>query len=152
MADELSKRITYVPAATERRPVPAYPIIGNEYPLASPESHLAALESVRETADPVSRAIGLSVRLLPFTIAWGILAGVLVFVLDGDIVVPFLLFALATAVTYWLMDRTEYEYSAGGLERFKASLAAELREQELRQSHELKERALDAYIKSMSER
>jgi uncharacterized protein (DUF2062 family) len=110
---------------------------------------MQALESIKETATPVQRAFGLGIRLIPFTIAWLVLALVLAFALDGELIVPFLLFAGLTALTYYLMNRQEYEYSAAGLERHKADLAADLRELQLQQEHELKRSALDSYIKHL---
>jgi hypothetical protein len=58
-------------------------------------------------------------------------------------------FAVLTAVTYYMLNRQEYEYSAAGLERYKADRAYDLREQELRQTHELKRTMVDSYIKHL---
>jgi hypothetical protein len=125
----------------------AYPI-DETYPPARAEGQaLQALESVKETATPVQRAYAIGIRLIPFTVAWLVLAGVLTLALEGDLVVPFLLFAGLTAGTYFLMNRQEYEYSAAGLERYKANLEYDLKELQLKQNHALKRSALASYIK-----
>jgi hypothetical protein len=141
----------YVPAApADRRPIPTASPISVEHHnwLAATGDGLQALPSVRETATPIERAIGLGIRLIPFTAAWLVLAGGLLLVLKGP-VIPFLVFALLTAITYYLMSRQEYDYSAAGLERHKADLAHDLQAQRLEQEHELKRAALNSYIKHL---
>jgi hypothetical protein len=127
----------------------AYPINETYPPVRAEGQALQALESVKETATPVQRAYALGIRLIPFTGAWLVLAGVLTFALNGALVVPFLLFAVLTAGTYYLMNRQEYEYSAAGLERHKANLEYDLTELQLKQNYELKRSALASYIKHL---
>jgi hypothetical protein len=141
----------YVPAPpADRRPTPtAYPISVEHHDwLRATGDGLQALPSLKETATPIERAIGLGIRLLPFTAAWLVLAGGLLFVL-ADPVIPFLVFALLTALTYYFMSRQEYDYSAAGLERHKADLAHDLQAQRLEQEHELRRVALNSYIKHL---
>lgn len=141
----------YLPAKQpDRRPVAtAYPIpTQDSYPLTTGDG-LQALPSVRETATPIERSIGLGIRLIPFSLAWLVLALGLLFALDGEIVAPFLLFATLTAATYYMMSRQEYDYSAAGLERHKADLAHDLQSQRLENDHELRRTALNSYIKHL---
>lgn len=139
----------FTPPASKERPTVIYPYQA-EYPLAPfGDQAMQALEIVKETTTPVARAIGLGLRLLPFTICWLVLAIVLALALHGALVVPFLLFAGLTAATYYAMNRQEYEYSAAGLERHKANLAANLRATQLKNDHELKRAALRSYIKHL---
>jgi hypothetical protein len=141
----------YLPARPPgHRPVPtAYPISIEHNDWSRAGDGLQALPSVKETATPIERALGLGIRLIPFTAAWLVLALGLFYMLDGEIVVPFLLFAGLTAATYYFMSRQEYDYSAAGLERHKADLAHDLQAQKLEQDHELKRAALNSYIKHL---
>ena len=99
-----------------------------------------------EYATPVSRAKGQLIRLLPFTAVWLILAVGVVWLLG--LTWPWLLlwFGIATAFTYWRMNRDEFEFSRNGLERHRVNAAADLKEKELDQTHELKKMALTTYL------
>lgn len=144
-------RQTWVPAAPERRqaaPGAVYPVI--DYSPTS-NTHLAALESIRETATPVQRSVGLTIRLLPFSIVWLVLS-VGVLVLSDSLVGGLLLFCALTAGSYIYLDRNERQDSAVGIEKHKAVLSASLRSKELDQAHELRSRALDAYIGQLEKR
>jgi hypothetical protein len=91
----------YLTAIPKQQTTVAYPIDDRYPPVRTEGQALQALESVKETTTPVQRAYALGIRLLPFTVAWLVLAGVLSLALSGDLVVPFLLFAVLTAGTYY---------------------------------------------------
>ena len=99
-----------------------------------------------EYATPVSRAKGQLIRLIPFTVVWLILTGGVVWLLG--LTFPYLLvgFALLTAATYLRMNGQEFEHSRNGLERHRVNAAADLKEKELDQTHELKKMALTTYL------
>lgn len=145
------RRQTWVPAQPERRqdaPVVAYPI--TDYHPAN-DGSLTALESIRETATPVQRSVGLAIRLLPFSVVWLVLS-VGVLLLADSVLGGLLLFSVLTAASYIYLDRNERTDSAVGLEKHKAVLAASLRSKELDHNHELRSRALDSYIKQLERR
>ena len=99
-----------------------------------------------EYSTPISRAKGQVIRLLPFSLVWLVLGGGLVWLLG--LTFPYLLvwFGLTTAFTYWRMNKDEFEFSRNGLERHRVNAAADLREMELTQTHELKKMALQTYL------
>jgi hypothetical protein len=140
---------TWVPAAPEKRHAPmAYPMPPESaMPLA--ESHLASLETIRETATPIERSLGLAIRSMPFTVVWLVLCFGLMVAFDSDWPLPFLIFAVLTAVTYNALNRQEYTHSASGLERHKADLAHDLQARRIDNDHELRDKALDAYIRHL---
>ena len=116
-------------------------------PLPADVQALAQTGGSEEYATPVSRAQGQVIRLLPFSLVWGLLTWGLVWVLGLSW--PYLLlgFAVLTAATYWRMNRDEFEYSRNGLERHRVDTAADLAEKQMDQQHELRRLALDAYLK-----
>lgn len=149
---ELAKQgNAWVPALASKRPSAplAYPIA--EHSSALTDSHLASLESLRETATPIQRAIGLAIRTAPLAGLWLVLAVGLFVALDGEPVVPFLLFCLLTAVTYLALNQQDYHHSASGLERHKADLAHDLQRQRDADDSDRKDKLVDAYIKKMLE-
>ncbi|MBX3053440.1 MAG: hypothetical protein KF753_18335 [Caldilineaceae bacterium] len=103
----------------------------------------------REYATPGSRAVGQLIRLLPFSLGWGLLTWGLVWVLGLD--TPFFLlgFALLTSATYWRMNKDEFDFSRNGLERHKVDSALEVRLTELQNSHELRKMALEGYLRHL---
>lgn len=107
---------------------------------------LGAVGGSEEYATPVSRAKGQVLRLLPFTAVWLILTGGLVWLLG--LTFPYLLvgFAVLTAATYVRMNGQEFEHSRNGLEKHRVDTAADLREKEMDQTHELKKMALSTYL------
>lgn len=114
--------------------------------LATVDPALYSTGGAEEYATPVSRAKGQVIRLLPFSLVWLLLTGGLVWLLG--LTFPYLLvgFAVLTAFTYWRMNRDEFDYSRNGLERHRVDAAADLREKELDQAHELKKMALQTYL------
>ena len=107
---------------------------------------LGAVGGSEEYATPVSRAKGQLLRLLPFSLVWLILTGGIVWALGLSF--PYLLvgFAILTAATYVRMNGQEFEHSRNGLERHRVDTAADLREKEMDNQHELKKMALQTYL------
>ncbi len=114
--------------------------------LATVDPALIASAGSEEYSTPITRAKGQVIRLLPFSVVWLLLTGGLVWLLG--LTFPYLLvgFAVLTAFTYYMMNRDEFEYSRNGLERHRVNAAADLREMELTQTHELKKMALQTYL------
>jgi hypothetical protein len=117
---------------------------------------LAALEGARENTSAMDRAEALQVRLRPFLLAWagvGLVVGGTVWLLAGTLPIGALLAALTfaglTAYTYYRLNRTDYEYSREGTERYKVSTAADLARQQMEQEHELRRMALAAYLEAL---
>lgn len=102
-----------------------------------------------EFATPGSRAVGQLIRLLPFTAVWALLVWGMVWILGLD--APYFLagFALLTAATYWRMNKDEFNFSRNGLERHKVDAALEVRLTELDNSHQLRMKALDGYLRHL---
>lgn len=107
---------------------------------------LGGLGGSEEYSTPVSRAKGQVIRLLPFSVVWLLLTGGVVWLLG--LTLPYLLigFALLTAATFVKMNGQEFDHSRNGLERHRVDTAADLREKEMDQQHELRSKALDAYL------
>ena len=63
--------------------------------------------------------------------------------------VTLLLFALLTAVTYYRLNRTDYEYSREGTERHKIDVTADLARRKLAHEHELRRMALETYLRTL---
>ena len=109
-------------------------------------------EAVREETSATDRSIGLLIRQLPLSIVWIVLATTAALVAWA--VIPAwwaLVFGLGTfgvlsAASFILFDRQERDYSGSGLERHRINQAASLKRLELKQAHELKRAALDAYL------
>ena len=108
--------------------------------------------AVDERTSAVDRSLGLLLRQLPLSIVWVILAltAALVawYVLPGwgAFIFGLAIFGMLSAGSFILFDRQERDYSGSGLERHRINRAAELKRLELRQAHELKRAALDAYL------
>lgn len=100
-----------------------------------------------EYATPISRAQGQVIRLIPFSIVWLLLTGGVVALLGLGF--PHLLtaFALLTAITYWRMNRDEFDHSRNGLERHKVNAALEVRLLQMEQDHELKKEMMQTYLR-----
>jgi hypothetical protein len=114
--------------------------------LATVDPALIASAGSEEYATPVSRAKGQVIRLIPFAVVWLLLTGGVVWLLG--LTFPYLLigFALLTAATFVKMNGQEFDHSRNGLERHRVNAAADLREMELTQTHELKKMALQTYL------
>ena len=139
----------FVQAVSDKPQIPAQlwqPVSSGDLSVWQPS------ESVREETSAVDRSVGLLIRQLPLSIVWIVLAVTAACVAWA--VIPAwwaLVFGLGTfgvlsAGSFILFDRQERDYSGSGLERHRINRAAELKRLELRQSHELKRAALDAYL------
>lgn len=115
-------------------------------------------ESVREDTSAVDRSIGLLIRQLPLSIVWLVLAvaAALVawYVLPGwpAFIFGLTLFGVLCAASYILFDRQERDYSGTGIERHRINQAAKLKLVEMKQAHELKRAALDAYLDHLQQK
>jgi hypothetical protein len=65
--------------------------------------------------------------------------------------VAYLLFALLTAITYWRMDRQEFEFSRNGVERHKITMAAHLAALQMGYNQELRRHVLRSHLAMLSE-
>ena len=99
-----------------------------------------------EYATPTSRARGQLIRTLPFAAVWLVLGVGVVWLLGMEW--PWLLvwWGLLTVVTFWRLNREEFLFSRSGVERHRIDAAADLREKEMDQTHELKKMALTTYL------
>lgn len=98
---------------------------------------------------PVSSAKGQVIRLLPFTLAWLILAVGVVWVLGLSWPYLLLMFSALTAASYWRMNLDGHEHSRNGLERFRIRAATQVRLDENAKGHELRKMALEGYLRSI---
>jgi CHASE3 domain sensor protein len=104
----------------------------------------------------MDRAKALRVRLVPFLVTWGLLAGVVGVVVwqvakqwPAGALLALLLFATLTAVTYYRLNRTDYDYSREGTERHRLDTAADLARRQMNHEHELRRMALDTYLRTL---
>jgi hypothetical protein len=63
-----------------------------------------------------------------------------------------LTFAALTAFSYYRLNRTDYDYSREGTERFRVATAADLAREQMRHEQELRRLALEAYIRQIEGR
>lgn len=139
----------FVPAVSNRPEVPVQvwqPVSSGDMQVWRPS------ESVREETSAVDRSVGLLIRQVPMFVVWliiSIVAGLVAwYVLPGwgAFIFGLAVLGVLSAASFLIMDRTERDYSGSGLERHRINRAAELKRLELRQAHELKRAALDAYL------
>jgi hypothetical protein len=114
------------------------------------------VEGAQDRTSAMDRARALQVRLVPFVAVWGLIAvavGVVVALLakgwPAGALLGVLLFAGLTAVTYYRLNRTDYDYSREGTERHRLNTAADLARRRMNHEHELRRMALDAYLQSL---
>lgn len=116
--------------------------------------------SIVETSTPVERAQALMIRQLLLWIIWLILAiagGLAAWQFAAISGLAATLFGLAVfggaaAASFIALDRAERSDSATGLEKHRINEAAALKRLELKQAHELRRLALDAYLDQLEER
>ena len=148
----------FVAAQPTRQPpatveAPAWLVERQAMPL---EGAWTALEGAQERTSAMDRAKALRVRLVPWLWAWGAVSAVfggavLLAVKQWPMgaMVTLLLFALLTAVTYYRLNRTDYEYSREGTERHKIDVTADLARRKLAHEHELRRMALETYLRTL---
>ena len=113
-------------------------------------------DGAQERTSAMDRAKALRVRLVPFLVTWGLIAGVVGVVVwqvakqwPAGALLALLLFATLTAVTYYRLNRTDYDYSREGTERHRLDTAADLARQRMQHDYELHRMALGAYIEAL---
>ena len=118
----------------------------------------SSLPGANEHTSAMDRAQALRVRLVPFALTWAVLAvivGVIVFMLAKNApaaaLVALLAFSALTAYSYYRLNRTDYDYSREGTERYKVGTAADLLREQMQHEHELREMALRAYLKHLEQ-
>ena len=159
--------IEATPVATSSRPTTFVPAVPRQ-----PQSPPAALlttptsgdldiwrpaDAIHEETSATDRAKGLLIRQLPLTAVWFVLAIAAALAswqfarLSGPAAVLFglIVFGGASAATFIAFDRQERDYSGAGLERHRINQAASLKRLELKQAHELKRDALNAYLRQL---
>lgn len=114
------------------------------------------VDGAQERTSAMDRAKALQVRLVPFLVAWagvGGVVGVSVWLLAGTwpagAMAGALLFAGLTAVTYYRLNRTDYDYSREGTERHRLDTAADLARRQMNHEHELRRMALETYLRTL---
>lgn len=98
---------------------------------------------------PVSSAKGQVIRLLPFSLAWLVLAVGVVWVLGLSWPYFLLMFSALTAASYWRMNLDGHEHSRNGVERFRIRSATQIRLDEIAKDHELRRMALEGYLRHL---
>ena len=114
-----------------------------------PQLTLGAVGGSESYETPVSSAKGQVIRLLPFSVAWLLLAVGVVWVLGLSWPYLLLMFSALTAASYWRMNLDGHEHSRNGLERFRVKAATQVRLDENAKSHELRKMALEGYLRHL---
>ena len=135
-------------AYTQRQERPQAQIMPyqDQQPIIAIEQAAQGYEGATEQTSGMDRSRALVVRLLPFTAVWLVLA-VALGLLSGSGIVGLLVFSMFTGATYFLMDRTEYEFSRNGLERHKVNTLASLKREEMRHKHELTRMMVESHLR-----
>ncbi len=155
MTDRQTNRVSYVPSQPESSRT--YPMTPHQAQMferwGSESSHGVTIEpvfvphgDVQEHTTPTQRSVALIIRLIPFTIIWFVLSVAVVWLLSVNHAVGYLLFAVLTALTYYLMDRSEREFSTNGLERHRIDVAASLAREKLRTDAHLRREVVRAHL------
>ena len=151
-----TNKTSYVPAQPEASRV--YPITAVQAQLLEQWGSASTQElpgtpafiphdSTHEQTTPIERSLALIVRLLPFTVIWFVLSLAVVWLLAANQAVGYLLFAVLTALTYYLMDRSEREFSTNGLERHRIDAATSLAREKLRTDAYLRREVVHAHLR-----
>jgi hypothetical protein len=148
--------VTPAPLAT-RQPVtidaPAWMV--QQQPLDLTRA-LEVADGAQERTSAMDRAKALRVRLVPFLWGWvglSVIVGAVVLMVaqnaPGAALLALLTFSGLTSVTYYRLNRTDYDYSREGTERHKVDTSAYLVERQMDNEHELRRMALDAYLQTL---
>lgn len=147
---------TFVPALPERRQPEPMPAWLTERQPTTVADVWQPTNGTHERTSAMDRAQALQTRLRPFLVAWAGVGGVLfaaVWLVGGTWPVGGLLgvlaFALLTAITYYRLNRTDYEYSREGSEQLRIVTAADLERDRMTNEHELRKMALAAYLATL---
>jgi hypothetical protein len=110
----------------------------------------------QEHTSAMDRAKALQVRLATWAVLWALIAvavGVITTMAAKQwpvgALATILLFACLTAVTYYNLNRTDYDYSHEGTERHRLDTAADLMRRQQKYEHEARNRALDIYLETL---
>jgi hypothetical protein len=144
-----------LPAVKTPAPVDAPAWLTERQPLAV-DAVWTPVDGAQERTSAMDRAKALRVRLVPFLVTWGLIAGVVGVVVwqvakqwPAGALLALLLFATLTAVTYYRLNRTDYDYSREGTERHRLDTAADLARRQMNHEHELRRMALDTYLRTL---
>lgn len=100
----------------------------------------------QEQADPVSRALGLGIRLGFYLLLVLVLAITLVRMAGGGWGLTFALFAGISLWVYAVIDKRDYSFSRSGIELHKVDTLAELKLTEMEQTHELRKMVVESQM------
>jgi hypothetical protein len=150
-----TNKTSYVPAQPESSRV--YPMTTHQAQVlerwGSEPTHGITIEPafvphghVEEHTTSTDRSVALIIRLIPFTLIWLVLSLAVVWLLAVDNAVGYLLFAVLTAFTYYMMDRSEREFSTTGLERHRIDVAASLAREKMRTDAHLRREVVRAHL------
>ncbi|MEX1019872.1 MAG: hypothetical protein WDZ49_09455 [Litorilinea sp.] len=109
------------------------------------EAALQAQEGAQEHTSATDRAIGLAIRIGPFSAVWAVLAIGSVWAVGAAWWAGFLLFAALTFVSYAWLDGQDWRHSRAGVERFKIDRAYQLKRIEMESQAEARRMAMDTY-------
>lgn len=117
---------------------------------------LETQSGAQERTSAMDRAKALRVRLVPFLWGWvglSVIVGAVVLMVAQNAptaaLLALLTFSGLTSVTYYRLNRTDYDYSNAGVERHKVDTSAYLAERHMEHEQELRRMALDAYLKQL---
>ena len=114
------------------------------------------MQGAKEASDPITRAQGLRIRLIPYVVLFalaGLVVGLVAWYIAGNAPVAaglaVTLTAAAGLLTYRRMNLDDYDHSAGGVERLRITEAADLQREAMRHEQELKRMALESYVRRL---
>jgi hypothetical protein len=146
----MANRVTFVPAKPEPKTIN---LPSDAWQTGQPsiviENALNGLDTTREEATPVSRSVGLVIRLIPFSVVWLVLALAITWMLDLDDVAAMLIFAALTAYTYYRLDLSERYDSAAGIEHHKIDATERVHLARLEHESKLRMLALETTMKML---
>jgi len=114
-----------------------------------PALALGAVSGAESYETPISSAKGQILRLIPFSLAWLLLAGGIVWMLGVGWQWFFVYFSILTAFSYYKLDKNGHEHSRNGLERFRVKAALQAKLDDNAKAHELRKIALEGYLRHL---
>ena len=110
-----------------------------------------AREATRETTNGKDRAVATVIRMAPMTGIFAILATGLAFALRLSLGQTLVIFAVVAGVTYYRFNRTDYEYSAAGVERHRIDRATEVAQTKLAYDNQLRRELARVYLQHLEQ-
>lgn len=110
-----------------------------------------AREATRETTNGKDRAVATVIRMAPMTGIFAILATGLAFALRLSLGQTLVIFAVIAGVTYYRFNRTDYEYSAAGVERHRIDRATEVAQTKLAYDNQLRRDLARVYLQHLEQ-